>query len=77
MRRSVSRGCRPMDGSSRMYIDPTSELPSAVTRFTRWLSPPERVFIARLRVRYPRPTSWMQCSRKTISSMHLPAMPRS
>ena len=30
---------------------PTSELPRAVTRFTRWLSPPDSVFMARLNVR--------------------------
>ena len=49
--RSVSRGCRPMLGSSRMYIEPTRLEPSAVTRFTRWLSPPDRVLQARSRVK--------------------------
>ena len=41
---SVSRGCRPMLGSSSIYIDPTRELPRAVTRFILWLSPPDNVF---------------------------------
>jgi hypothetical protein len=34
-----------------MYIEPVSELPRAVTRLILWLSPPERVLLARLRVR--------------------------
>ena len=51
IRRSVSRGCRPMDGSSRMYMLPTSELPSEVARLIRWLSPPLRVLDNRPSVR--------------------------
>ena len=48
---SVSQLCIPMDGSSRMYNEPTSEEPKEVVRFMRWLSPPERVLLGRLRVR--------------------------
>ena len=48
---SVSLECSPMEGSSRIYIDPTREEPRAVTRLMRWLSPPERVLQARLSVR--------------------------
>ena len=71
---SVSLGCRPMDGSSRIYMEPTSELPSAVTRLTLWLSPPDSVFIARDSVRYPSPTSSMHLSLYTISSIAFPAI---
>ena len=55
----VSAECKPMEGSSRMYMEPTSELPSEVARLMRWLSPPLSVLLMRLRVRYPSPT----CSR--------------
>ena len=64
---AVSRGCRPMLGSSSMYIEPTRLEPSEVTRLMRWLSPPERVLQARLSVRYDRPTSLMHCRRESIS----------
>ena len=65
---SVSRGCRPMLGSSSMYIEPTRLEPSAVTRLMRWLSPPESVLQARLSVRYDSPTSRMHSRRDTISA---------
>ena len=53
---SLSRWCRPMDGSSRIYSTPISEEPICVARRMRWLSPPERVPAARDRVRYSNPT---------------------
>ena len=40
---SVSLGCKPILGSSRIYIEPTRLLPSDVARFIRWLSPPDKV----------------------------------
>ena len=43
MSRSVSRGCRPIDGSSSTYSVPTSPVPSAVASVMRCASPPESV----------------------------------
>ena len=51
MSRSVSRECRPMLGSSRMYMLPTRLLPREVARSMRWVSPPLRVLLRRSRVR--------------------------
>jgi len=51
MRRWVSLGCRPMLGSSKMYIEPTKLLPSEVARLMRWDSPPDKVFDTRFRVK--------------------------
>ena len=41
--RCMSRGCRPMDGSSSTNSVFTSEVPSAVVRLMRWTSPPDKV----------------------------------
>jgi hypothetical protein len=49
--RSLSRWCRPMDGSSRMYMTPTSPAPIWLARRMRWASPPESVSALRSRVR--------------------------
>ena len=35
IKRSVSFGCNPMLGSSKIYIEPTKELPKEVARFIR------------------------------------------
>ena len=71
--RSVSLECRPIDGSSRIYSDPTRLLPNDVQRLMRWLSPPLSEFERRLRVRYPRPTFSRNCMRERISvSRRLP-----
>ena len=51
IRRSLSRWCRPMLGSSRMYSTPIRLEPICVARRIRWLSPPERVLAERERVR--------------------------
>ena len=48
---SLSRWCRPMDGSSRIYSTPIRLLPIWVARRIRWLSPPDRVPEERLSVR--------------------------
>jgi hypothetical protein len=47
-RRSLSRWCRPMEGSSRMYITPTSPAPIWLARRMRWASPPDRVSALRV-----------------------------
>ncbi len=49
--RCMSRGCRPMDGSSSTNSVFTSEVPSAVVRLMRWTSPPESVRDCRSSVR--------------------------
>ena len=43
MTRPMSRGCRPMEGSSSTKSVLTSEVPSAVVRLMRWTSPPDSV----------------------------------
>ena len=55
--RCMSRGCRPIEGSSSTNSVFTSEVPSAVVRLMRWTSPPESVRDCRSSVRYARPTS--------------------
>ena len=40
--RSMSRGCRPIEGSSSTNSVLTSEVPRAVVRLMRCTSPPER-----------------------------------
>ena len=50
-RRSLSRWCRPMEGSSKTYITPVRPLPIWLARRMRWASPPERVSAERLKFR--------------------------
>ena len=64
---SLSRWCRPMLGSSRIYSTPIRLEPIWVARRMRWLSPPERVAAERARDRYPRPTLVRKPSRAFIS----------
>ncbi len=63
----LSRWCRPMEGSSRIYSTPIREEPIWVARRMRWLSPPDRVPEARDRVRYSSPTLRRKPSREWIS----------
>jgi hypothetical protein len=49
--RNVSRGCRPMVGSSRTYSTPERPLPIWLARRMRCASPPESVGAARCNVR--------------------------
>ncbi len=63
----LSRWCRPMEGSSRIYSTPMREEPIWVARRMRWLSPPERVPEERDKVRYSRPTLCKKPSRDLIS----------
>ncbi len=48
MSRLVSRGCRPIEGSSSTYSVPTSPVPRAVASAMRWASPPDSVPNGRL-----------------------------
>ena len=50
-RRSLSRWCRPMLGSSSTYITPTRPAPICEARRMRWASPPDRLSALRSRVR--------------------------
>ena len=50
-RRSLSRWCRPMEGSSSTYITPVRPLPIWLARRMRWASPPDKVSALRLKLR--------------------------
>ena len=65
--RFVSLGCRPMLGSSSIYIEPTKLLPSEVAKLIRCDSPPDKLFDFRLSVRYDKPTSQRKSKRLMIS----------
>ena len=43
IKRSVSFGCKPILGSSKIYIEPTKLLPNEVAKLMRCDSPPESV----------------------------------
>ena len=64
---SLSRWCKPILGSSKIYNTPVSALPICVARRMRWLSPPERVTAVRVSVRYPSPTFRKKPKRLLIS----------
>ena len=49
--RSLSRWCKPIDGSSSTYITPIKPAPIWLARRIRWASPPDRVSAERARVR--------------------------
>ena len=49
--RSVSFGCKPILGSSKMYIEPTKLLPREVAKLIRCDSPPESVAEVLFKVR--------------------------
>ena len=66
--RFMSRGCRPMLGSSNTNSVLTSEVPNAVVRLMRCTSPPLSVRLWRSSVRYPMPTSHKYFKRLVISS---------
>ena len=63
----LSRWCRPMLGSSRIYKTPMRDEPMFVAKRIRWLSPPESVAAARESVRYSRPTLRKKPRRERIS----------
>ncbi len=65
--RSLSRGCRPIEGSSKMYSTPTRPQPICPARRMRCDSPPDRVGAVRARVRYSSPTLSKKPSRPRIS----------
>ena len=64
---SVSFGCKPILGSSKMYIEPTKLLPNEVAKFIRCDSPPESVAEFRFNVKYSRPTLLKNAKRLLIS----------
>ena len=64
---SLSRWCRPMLGSSRIYNTPVKEEPIWVAKRIRWLSPPESVPEERESVKYSNPTLCKNPKRLLIS----------
>ena len=72
--RSLSRWCRPIDGSSRTYSTPDSSLPSCDARRMRCASPPDSEPAARSSVRYSSPTSSKNVRRFLISFSTSPAI---
>ena len=68
---SLSRWCRPMDGSSRIYSTPISDEPICVASRMRWLSPPDSVPDERESVRYSSPTDCKKPRRSIISLITL------
>ena len=64
---SVSRLCRPIEGSSRIYIEPTRAEPNEVAKLIRCDSPPDNELERRSKVRYESPTSCRKCNRFLIS----------
>ena len=75
-RRSLSRWCRPMDGSSKTYITPVSPEPICEASRMRWASPPDKVPDWRESDRYSSPTLFKKFSRSTISFKILWAISR-
>ena len=72
--RWLSRWCSPIDGSSRMYITPTSPEPIWLASRMRCASPPLNVSALRSSDRYPSPTSARNFSRLWISLTILSAI---
>ena len=72
--RSLSRGCKPIVGSSRTYNTPHNPLPSWLANRIRWASPPDSVLADRSSVRYSKPTSAKNCKRCVISRCSSPAI---
>ena len=78
--RLLSRACRPIDGSSRMYSTPARAEPTCVASRMRWLSPPDRVAAVRSSVRYSSPTlhrneSRSRTSRSSRSAIAMSCLP--
>ena len=63
----LSRWCKPILGSSRIYSTPIREEPICVARRIRWLSPPESVPARLASVRYSSPTLQRNPNRSRIS----------
>ena len=74
MNLAVSRECKPIDGSSNTYIEPTKLLPKEVAKLIRCDSPPDKVFEARFSVKYSKPTSNKNVKRDLISYIIRPAI---
>ena len=74
IRRSLSLWCKPMDGSSRMYITPTNPAPIWLASRMRCASPPDSESALRSRVRYSRPTLTKNVSLSRISFSILEAI---
>ena len=65
MSRALSRWCRPIEGSSKMYSTLTNCDPICVANRIRCASPPLKLRALRLTFKYPKPTS----SRKAVRAL--------
>ena len=75
-KRSLSRWCNPIDGSSSTYITPVKPEPICEARRIRWDSPPDRLPDCRDKVKYSSPTLFKNCRRVIISFKILCAISR-
>ena len=66
--RCISRGCKPMLGSSNTNKVFTNEVPKAVVKLMRCTSPPLKVRLCLSKLKYPKPTSQRYFKRVRISS---------
>ncbi len=67
IKRSLSRWCKPMVGSSRTYSAPTNREPSCDAKRIRCASPPDSVLAVRLSAKYSNPTLSKKFKRSSIS----------
>ena len=73
-KRSLSRWCSPMDGSSNTYMTPVKPLPIWLAKRMRCASPPDRVSAERDKDKYSKPTLVKNFKRLLISFTILSAM---
>ena len=71
---ALSRGCKPIEGSSRTYKTPTKPAPIWLANRMRCDSPPDKVGAVRSSERYESPTSSKNFSRARTSLMASPPM---
>ena len=73
-KRSLSRWCKPIEGSSNTYMTPVKPLPIWLAKRMRCASPPERVSAERESDKYSNPTLVKNLSRLLISFTILSAI---
>ena len=67
IKRSLSRWCKPIEGSSSTYMTPVNPEPICDAKRIRWDSPPDKVSADRSSERYSKPTLFKKVRRLTIS----------
>ena len=73
-KRSLSRWCKPIDGSSSTYITPVKPLPIWLAKRIRCASPPDKVSAERESDKYSKPTLVKNLRRLLISLTILSAI---